>query len=189
MGVIMNNDKSRIVDDKGYLDKVKWLYHGTDTEFEKIILNDNTTSPFKDFGKGFYVTTNKEQALKWAKRRAKTHNKSNGFVYKYSLGTIDKGKLKIKELCQYDQEWLDYISNNRVNGEERVCFDLIYDKMADNTADNLNDILRSYVNDKLRANPEFIINKIKFENEKNDQVCFKSEEAIKLLVFSEKIVC
>lgn len=55
-----------------------------------------------DFGKGFYVTEIKEQAINWTnkfKRRGK-----NGYLNIYELD-IDK----VKEFLSYDLEWLDFI--------------------------------------------------------------------------------
>ena len=36
-----------------------------------------------DFGKGFYVTTVKEQAEKWAKRKADLYNRNVGIINEY----------------------------------------------------------------------------------------------------------
>ena len=38
------------------------LYHGSNTSIERIDLN--RSKPYKDFGKGFYLTTIREQALR-----------------------------------------------------------------------------------------------------------------------------
>lgn len=42
------------------------LYHGTNIEIDTIDLQQ--CKPFKDFGKGFYLTELKEQAVKMAHR-------------------------------------------------------------------------------------------------------------------------
>ena len=42
------------------------LYHGSNIEIDKI--NFDKCQPYKDFGKGFYLTTMPEQAIKMAKR-------------------------------------------------------------------------------------------------------------------------
>lgn len=47
------------------------LYHGTNCVVDKIDLNK--CLPYKDFGKGFYLTTIKEQAEKMAKRVSKIY--------------------------------------------------------------------------------------------------------------------
>jgi hypothetical protein len=52
------------------------VYHGSTQEIIKIDLSK--AMPGKDFGRGFYVTTIKEQAEKWASHRAK--DGSSGIV-------------------------------------------------------------------------------------------------------------
>ena len=43
------------------------LYHGTNIDFSEIDLAKSF--PLKDFGKGFYLTTIREQAERMAKRK------------------------------------------------------------------------------------------------------------------------
>ena len=53
------------------------LYHGSTEIVEKprIIVGDN----FLDFGYGFYTTTSKEQALRWAKIKKNRIKSENSF--------------------------------------------------------------------------------------------------------------
>lgn len=44
------------------------LYHGTNTDIEDIDLTRG--SQYKDFGKGFYVTPNRETAVRMAQKKA-----------------------------------------------------------------------------------------------------------------------
>ncbi len=44
------------------------LYHGSNIEITEIDLNK--CKPYKDFGRGFYLTTLKEQAARMAENRA-----------------------------------------------------------------------------------------------------------------------
>lgn len=44
------------------------LYHGSNIEIMKLDLSK--CKPYKDFGRGFYLTTLKEQAARMAKNRA-----------------------------------------------------------------------------------------------------------------------
>ena len=41
------------------------LYHGSNVEIEKIELEKS--KPYKDFGKGFYLSENEEQAIEMAR--------------------------------------------------------------------------------------------------------------------------
>ena len=84
---------------------------------------------FKDFGKGFYLTTNLAQAQRWAQKKAA--QKSRAYIYSYEVEPVSEGDWKILELLQYNQQWLDFIANSRIYGYESD-YDIIYDKMADN---------------------------------------------------------
>lgn len=41
------------------------LYHGSNVEIQKIDLS--RTKPYKDFGRGFYLSADKHQAMRMAK--------------------------------------------------------------------------------------------------------------------------
>ena len=43
---------------------MKTLYHGTDRKFKDF--NFSCAKSYKDFGKGFYLTSNPKQAQQWA---------------------------------------------------------------------------------------------------------------------------
>lgn len=52
---------------------MKILYHGTDKKFKNF--NFSFAKPNKDFGKGFYLTSDLKQAIEWANIK----NHSNHF--------------------------------------------------------------------------------------------------------------
>ena len=58
------------------------LYHGSYCEISSPDLDK--CAPYKDFGKGFYLTENIELAKEWAVCRP---DESNGWVHKYELST------------------------------------------------------------------------------------------------------
>lgn len=70
------------------------LYHGSNTRIEKPDLN--FCKPFKDFGKGFYLSPEKDQALDLAKQRVKETHKGepiiNTFSFDESLLTYTRTK-------------------------------------------------------------------------------------------------
>lgn len=62
------------------------LYHGSNVLVEKpIFIRANRTL---DFGHGFYTTTSKEQAYKWAKIKSRRENSDKGFISIYQLELI-----------------------------------------------------------------------------------------------------
>lgn len=155
------------------INEVKKLYHGTNVKFDEIDLK--YAKSFKDFGKGFYLTTSLAQAQRWAQKKGEKNRIA--YIYEYEVGDIKLQNLKILELLSYDKSWIDFICKCRRKGFE-TDHDLIYDRMADNQYQQIADILREYDNKKITAADA--INKIKWNNDV-DQYCFKTQKALRLL--------
>ena len=158
------------------LEEIEHLYHGTNNLFAEF--DFSKAKPFKDFGKGFYLTTNLAQAQKWAQRKAENQNKA--YLYQYQIDKVEKNKWKILELLSYNKEWVDFISRCRIYGEETE-YDIIYDRMADNHVNDISETLQRYVENKVSA--DMVVEKIKWSDKKGvDQFCFKTKKAMQLLV-------
>lgn len=69
------------------------LYHGSNVEVPKPRLLKVQRE--LDFGKGFYTTSDKEQATKWAVRTAKRLRQVDGFVTVYEIDEDFKEIIKI----------------------------------------------------------------------------------------------
>lgn len=165
------------------INRINKLYHGTDQEFNGF--DFSFAKSFKDFGKGFYLTTNFSQAQKWAQNRARTKSKTKTYIYSYGINLIDESNWNILELLQYDQKWVDFITESRMTGKESE-YDIIYDRIADNQFSEISEILRSYNNSEINA--ETVIEKIKWNNDDADQYCFKNERALSLLKDRQVII-
>ena len=98
------------------------LFHGTIAKHDTIDLS--CAKPLKDFGRGYYLTTYFSQAQTWAKRL----ECSPCYVYEYALTPLLEG-IKILELLEYNEAWLNYISNNRSTAESYADYDIVYNKM------------------------------------------------------------
>lgn len=157
------------------INDVKYLYHGTNQQFEEF--DFGKAHPFKDFGKGFYLTSSLAQAQRWAQIKAR--EEENAYVYRYEVAPINPNEWDVLELLQYNKEWIDFISQCRIKGMETE-HDIIYDRMADSYADNLTKYLQDYIMQKTTA--ENVIEKVKWnEKARKDQFCFKNPKAIQLL--------
>ena len=157
------------------LGEVKFLYHGTNQLFEKF--DFHKAKPFKDFGKGFYLTSNVVQAQRWAQRKARNENKA--YIYRYKVGNVEANRWRILELLSYDKAWVDFISKCRIDGQEEA-YDIVYDRMADNQVNDISEALQRYIAHEISA--EDVIEKVKWKDTYNaDQFCFKNEEALELL--------
>ena len=86
------------------------VFHGS-TEIIKKPDTEHSLRPL-DFGKGFYVTTVKEQAEKWARRKAAIFEKNKAIVNKYEMSDnftslnkkqFDNDLSEMKAYPNYDQ--------------------------------------------------------------------------------------
>lgn len=80
-----------------------------------------------DFGPGFYFTSIRHQAEKYAYRFLRRNQSAWMNVYNLSE---DWSGWKVKTFSEYDEEWLDFIMKCR-NGEVIGDFDLIVGGIAD----------------------------------------------------------
>ena len=109
------------------------LYHGSIEviEYPKILDQQRLL----DFGKGFYVTSSKEQAEQWAsiKKKRDTRNaKAFVNVYHVSDTLMCDTSLKIKAFIEATEEWLDFILVNRSNNFTHG-YDIVTGPVANDT--------------------------------------------------------
>ncbi|MCC8162889.1 MAG: DUF3990 domain-containing protein [Lachnospiraceae bacterium] len=84
------------------------LYHGSNVEIEKIDLN--MCRPYKDFGRGFYLTTIEAQARKMALRTARIYGGKPVFsVFEYE----QSANARIRRFERPGEEWARFVMNNR----------------------------------------------------------------------------
>lgn len=91
------------------------LYYGTNKPFEQIDLSKS--KPNKDFGKGFYLTSDKQQAIDMAKAKIDQQGEGEVIVYAFEFDTtfLSSGELKVKSFDTYSEEWALFILANRNN--------------------------------------------------------------------------
>jgi len=89
------------------------LYHGSNTEIEKIDLNK--CRPLKDFGKGFYTTTLLNQAFAMAKRTVKIYGEGTPCVTEFYFddAVLKDTRFNIKRFEKPNLEWAKFVVNNR----------------------------------------------------------------------------
>lgn len=161
------------------------LYHGTTADFSVVDLKHCKDK--KDFGKGFYTTTDINQAVKLA-RRMRAVEYSNGIAYArayvYSF-KIDRDLLKQYRTHNFQTasiSWIDYILKNRYSKyRNEADYDLVVGKVADVVAKRvLNSFITKYG---MHANKEQklqLIQELKPDN-LIDQYCFKSNQILQML--------
>lgn len=156
------------------------LYHGSPARFR--IFDLEKAHALKDYGKGFYLTTNYEQAFEWANKKRLS---KDGYIYEYS---IDKKKImdikfNIIEFLDYSISWGHFIAAHRHEIIEDAGLDIVYDRMADGTSQEMTEAIDKFYkgDDGSEKNMMNVFTNIKAENSKYDQYCFKTQRAINLL--------
>lgn len=102
------------------------------------------------------------------------------WVFEYALAPVP-AHIRVKELLQYNREWLDFIVKHRLSAEqaEKTDFDIVYDRMADTRFEELAEALQRYASGSITARRT--LNIIRFRQNDRDQYCFKTPAAVRLL--------
>ena len=109
------------------------LYHGSNIEIDKIDLKKGRLG--KDFGRGFYLSEDKTQALKMAQTavdREETGTPTiTTFLFDESL-LHTPNTLNVKVFKEYSKEWAQFVFMNRSNKTETQAhdFDVVYGPIA-----------------------------------------------------------
>lgn len=151
------------------------VYHGS----TEIIKEPDILHSYRhlDFGQGFYVTTVKEQAERWARRKAGLQKGKPAIVNCYQLAD-DFGDLKHKTFPEDMMEWIDFVCKCRDGGQEYKNYDLISGKVANDKVFRVVDLYRTGIWDKARALQEIKA----YPN--YDQIAFITQQSIdKLLTY------
>lgn len=150
------------------------LYHGSNVRIKVIDLEKS--KPFKDFGKGFYLSDNETQAMDMAKFKSSiAGNVPVVTKFEFDADGLNSSNLKTKRFEIYSEEWLDFIIANR-EGKEVEKYDFVYGPIAD---DKVGFQLRRYKDELIDKNE--LLERLKYMKGITFQYYFGSEEAIKYL--------
>ena len=155
------------------------LYHGSNIEIDnpRIIDSDRAL----DFGKGFYLTTDFEQARKWAVLTTERRKNGEPLVTVFEVLESDFQNLNILRFDSANKEWLEFVSDNRRGIDIGNDLDVVIGPVAD---DNTMPVLTLYLRgdyDTDEAIKRLLTQRLK------DQVVFKTKESIEVLRFKEVI--
>jgi hypothetical protein len=108
------------------------LYHGTDVAFDKIDLTKS--KPNKDFGQGFYLADNYEQALKLAEGKTRLLGQSPVVLtYEFDEALFDSSEFKVLRFGDYSVEWAEFVLANRRAKTQGLIhdYDIVIGPIAD----------------------------------------------------------
>jgi hypothetical protein len=155
---------------------IKELYHGSKVEFDKVSLSKSRDR--RDFGRGFYTTTIKEQAVQWAKSLSERYG-GNQYLYVFEYKPDDS--LKVKSFDGLTLEWLEMVKDNRIFGGVTHDYDIVFGPVAN---DDTMPTIALYVDGTINAEAALI----QLEYFKaNDQVSFLTERSLMTLRLVETV--
>lgn len=152
------------------------VYHGS----SEIVRQPDILHSYHalDFGKGFYVTTVREQAERWARRKAALTG-GRAIVNQYQMDDDTRG-LRVKRFQDDLEEWIEFVCDCRDEKPVYQDYDLIIGKVANDKVFRVVDMYHSGIWDKKRALMEIRA----YPN--YDQLAFITQRAIdRLLRFDE----
>lgn len=107
------------------------LYHGTNQFFEKIDLRKS--KPNKDFGKGFYLSDDYEQALKMAQIKVEQQQQGSPVVLAFDVDEEAMRKLRLLRFDDYSEQWAEFVLANRKSSISQPVhdYDIVIGPIAD----------------------------------------------------------
>lgn len=156
------------------------LFHGGTQEIAKPVII--TGDQGRDFGFAFYVTDIREQAERWAKRRARYRGRVagtpvKGIVCEYEFDERSRDDLSVLEFAEPSLEWIDFVVACRSDVSYRHEYDLVIGKIAN---DRVGETISYVVQGVMRR--EDALEKLRFQHI-NNQFAFCTEKALGRLKF------
>jgi len=144
------------------------IYHGSDIIIDKPdILHSGKRL---DFGSGFYVTTVKSQAERWAKRKSVIRGKEKGLVSVFEYN--ESQDFNILDFGDNLDDWIDFVCECRSGSDIFKDYDGIKGKVADDKVFRVVDMYQMGIWDKNRAIKEIRV------YDTYDQISFVTQKAI-----------
>lgn len=158
------------------------LYHGSIMTVRRPVVSRGRAKT--DFGKGFYTTTSREQAEKWAriKKSRDGHSTTRAIVsvFEFDETLLNDARYDTMHFKGATAEWLDFVVNNR-KGKTTHRYDFIMGPVANDT---LYATIALYENGSLNATAA--IAQLK-SHQLFDQLSFHTPQACARLTYIESV--
>lgn len=109
------------------------LYHGSNVKI--VVPNLSKSKPYKDFGQGFYLSADKNQALRMAEQKTLQLLYGEPIVseFEFDETLLQGNELKVKIFEDYSVEWANFILQNRnIRNQHPIHdYDIVYGPIAD----------------------------------------------------------
>jgi hypothetical protein len=148
------------------------LYHGSYRAIEKPDLSFSRLRT--DFGKGFYLTPLRTQAVNWAKRFDRERGAAVLSAYEFLPDADDKlpSDVKILKFESYNLEWLHFIAACRRGESVDADWDLVIGGVAN---DKVFNTLQLFFDNLI--GPDEAIGRLRYDKP-NIQYCLKKQSLI-----------
>ncbi len=153
------------------------LYHGSNVAIDKIDLS--MSRPGKDFGRGFYLSADKSQAVELAESKmAFLGGEATVTAFEFDESVMVGSRLKVLSFEGYSKEWAQFVYNNRENYSDTPLheYDIVYGPIAN---DRVGAQIRAYKGGGITL--EELMRRIRFIKGVTYQYYFGTEDAIKTL--------
>lgn len=153
------------------------LYHGSTVAVRKPSLRPGR--PNADFGKGFYTTSNYDQAERWAHIKQEREESSRAVVsvFEFDETLLDNADLNIRKFNGADEAWLYFVADCRKSRPHE--YDLVQGPVANDKVFTTVNLFESGV-----LSAEAAILQLK-AYKTYDQLSFHTDIVIKALTFVE----
>lgn len=155
------------------------LYHGSTVIVRKPSLRPGR--PNADFGKGFYTTSNMEQAVRWAhiKQEREKTLRAVVSVFEFDETLLDNPELNVRRFSGADEAWLYFVTDCRKS--RKHDYDLVLGPVANDKVFTTVNLFESGV-----LSAEAAILQLK-AYKTYDQVSFHTVRVISTLRFVESL--
>lgn len=156
------------------------LYHGSTVAVRKPSLRPGRSNA--DFGKGFYTTSNYEQAVRWAhiKQEREEATRAVVSVYEFDETLLDDPELNIRKFTGVDKPWLYFVTDCRKSRGHN--YDLVQGLEANDKVFTTVNLFESGV-----LSAEAAILQLK-AYKTYDQLSFHTERVMGTLMFVESVI-
>ncbi|WP_300699135.1 DUF3990 domain-containing protein [uncultured Bacteroides sp.] len=154
------------------------LYHGSNVSIEQIDLSRSKRG--KDFGQGFYLNANPEQAMEMAARTTRFLNDGTPTLscFEFDEDEATKKGLNIKIFPGYSKEWAEFVVMNRKNNSDVPAhpYDIVIGPIADDTVGVQ---IRRFIMGYLLAST--LVEELRFKSDHAVQYFFGTPQAVNFL--------
>ncbi len=152
------------------------LYHGTNMAFD--VIDFQKSKPNKDFGKGFYLSPDYDQALNMAHIKVEQQQTGSPLVIEFEIDVEEMNTLHLLRFEDYSEQWAEFILANRNNntGKSVHDYDIVIGPIANDRVG-----LQLWRYESQLIDLPTLVSKLKYMKGVTIQYFFGTERALSLL--------